>query len=239
MVPTKSNAPIIASAEAAGTADMPKSAHRAMKWVWIRPLVDSPQIKNVPASSQKVCVRAASRSTTKGPRSVSGAGGPDGAGAVPGSSPNAGRPTSPGRLRISAKTNTASAAQATSTGSTAVRHPMCSISHAATGRKASWPVAELAVRMPTTSPRRAVNQRLATTAASTSAVMPEPTPSISPQATNNCHNSVATVASAMPPAISASAAQTTFRTPKRSIRRAENGAIRPNSAKRKARIDEI
>ncbi|MCY1288845.1 hypothetical protein D9M68_684700 [compost metagenome] len=43
----------------------------------------------------------------------------------------------------------------------------------------------------------------------------------------------------MPPAISASAAQTTLRTPKRSIRMAENGAIRPNSAKRKARIDEI
>ncbi len=93
--------------------------------------------------------------------------------------------------------------------------------------------------MPITSPRRALNQRLATTAASTSAVRPEPTPSIRPQAMNNCHSLVATVASAMPPAISASAAHTTLRTPKRSIRIAENGAIRPNSAKRNARMDEI
>ncbi|MCY1330003.1 hypothetical protein D9M69_156240 [compost metagenome] len=236
----KSKAPIIASADAAGTGPMPKSPQSAMKCVWIRPLVLRPQIKKVPARTQKAWVRAASRNTTNGARSVSGAGGADGCtGAAAGTSPNAARPTSAGRLRIRPSTSTASSAHAASTGSTATRQPICSISQAATGRNASWPVAELAVSRPMTSPRRALNQRLATTAASTSAVSPEPTPSISPHATKSCHSSVDTVASAMPPAISASAAQTTLRTPKRSIRMAENGAIRPNSAKRKARIDEI
>ncbi len=69
---------------------------------------------------------------------------------------------------------------------------------AASGRKASWPVAELAVNTPMTRPRRAVNQRLATTAPSTSAVMPVPKPSTTPQRMNKCQSCVACVASAMP-----------------------------------------
>jgi len=36
------------------------------KWVWIRPLVLQPQTKNVPNSTQKIGVRAASFSTSSG-----------------------------------------------------------------------------------------------------------------------------------------------------------------------------
>ncbi len=121
----------------------------------------------------------------------------------------------------------------------AERQPQCSIIQAATGRKASWPVAELAVSMPTTSPRRATNQRLATTAPSTSAVMPVPRPSIRLHSTNSCHSCEAIVTSAMPRPTSASPVQITARRPQRSISTAANGPIRPNSAKRSASEDEI
>ncbi len=37
-----------------------------MKWVWIRPLVETPQMKKVPNSTQNTRVRAASPSTAMG-----------------------------------------------------------------------------------------------------------------------------------------------------------------------------
>ena len=63
IVPTKSNTPISASNEAAVTEAMPKSPQKAMKWVWMRPFVLRPQMKNVPARIQKVGLGATSPST--------------------------------------------------------------------------------------------------------------------------------------------------------------------------------
>ena len=68
MVPTKSNAPIIASTEAAGSAARPKSPHSEMKCVWIRPLVLRPQTKKVPNNTQNVRLPETPRSTWSGAR---------------------------------------------------------------------------------------------------------------------------------------------------------------------------
>ena len=54
-------------------------------------------------------------------------------------------------------------------------------SHASTGRNTSWPLALLAVSMPTTRPRRATNQRLAMVAATPKPVAPAPRPTSTPQ----------------------------------------------------------
>ncbi len=94
-----------------------------------------------------------------------------------------------------------------------MRQPWLWISDAAIGRKISCPVAELAVSMPITRPRRCSNQRLATVAPSTSAVNPEPTPSTRPHSTTSCHSAVMRVASTMPVAISSSALQMIRRRP--------------------------
>ena len=64
-MPTKSNAPIIARAEAASTSGMPKSAQSEMKCVWINPLVLSPQIKKVANRIQNVEERAPSPNALK------------------------------------------------------------------------------------------------------------------------------------------------------------------------------
>ena len=88
-----------------------------------------------------------------------------------------------------------------------------SASHAASGRNASEPVAELAVRMPTTRPRRAVNQRLATVAPSTIAVMPVPMPTSSPQVSQSCHSAVICVAKPSPTTMKQVDAATTARSP--------------------------
>ena len=66
MVPTRSNAPIIASTEAAGTAPRPASPHSEMKWLWIRPLVDRPQMKKLPNSTQNTRSRRTPASTRNG-----------------------------------------------------------------------------------------------------------------------------------------------------------------------------
>ena len=55
------------------------------------------------------------------------------------------------------------------------------VSFASMGRKMSCPVALLAVSMPTTRPRRSANQRVATVAPRTSATMPVPRPTTTPQ----------------------------------------------------------
>ena len=58
---------------------------------------------------------------------------------------------------------------------------------ASSGRKISWPVAFDAVRTPVTSPRRATNQRLATSAASGTAIAPVASPMTTPQSRSSCH----------------------------------------------------
>ena len=67
--------------------------------------------------------------------------------------------------------------------------------------------------MPSTSPRRAVNQRVATIALSTSAVMPVPTPTTIPHSATSCQSRLIASASNKPETISAIAASTTRRTP--------------------------
>ena len=81
-----------------------------------------------------------------------------------------------------------------------MRQPTCSISHAATGRNTSCPVAALAVSRPSTSPRRRSNQRVATTAPSTTAVRPVPNPSSSPHKATRCQTSDMRVANNSPKA---------------------------------------
>ena len=51
----------------------------------------------------------------------------------------------------------------------------------------SWPVAEAAVSMPVTMPRLATNHRVATVAANTVAMQPEPRPTTTPHSTISCH----------------------------------------------------
>jgi hypothetical protein len=82
MVPKKSNIPIKASVEAAATAPTSKSAHNAMKWVWMSPLVLRPQTKNVAARIQNAPLPEISLSTVSAPPTA-GAGG----GALPPLSP--------------------------------------------------------------------------------------------------------------------------------------------------------
>ena len=116
-------------------------------------------------------------------------GGGGGSGAVP-SSPNGRKPTSPGRSRISSSTADAATASITHISASAIRQPIRSVMAASSGRNTNCPVATLAVRMPTTSPRRAANQRAAMVAPNTSAVMPVPMPITTPHSSINCQTFV-------------------------------------------------
>jgi hypothetical protein len=58
-VPAMSKTPTTASSPAAVVTGMPWSCAAGMKCGWTSPLVDSPQMKNPPASSQNGVVRAA------------------------------------------------------------------------------------------------------------------------------------------------------------------------------------
>ena len=100
-------------------------------------------------------------------------------------------------------------------------------------------MALLAVINPTISPRRAVNHRVATVAPSTSAVMPVPTPTTTPQSSISCQSSVMTSDPPMPSAISTSAVATTRRSPKTFIVAAANGPSSPKSSSRIASAEEI
>ena len=75
------------------------------------------------------------------------------------------------------------------------------------------PVAELAVNMPTTRPRRATNQRVAMIAPSTRAVIPVPMPTTMPHSSTRCYICVITSASKSPETMSVIAAITIRRTP--------------------------
>ena len=116
---------------------------------------------------------------------------------------------------------TASAAAATI--SDAQRHPWCSVTSATTGRKISWPVALAAVSTPVTRPRRASNHRVATVATKPIEIDPVPTPTSTPHSSTSCQLAVMNTLSADPAAMSISAAESTGRTPNRSIRAAANG----------------
>ena len=71
-----------------------------------------------------------------------------------------------------------------------MRHPIRSVMLASSGRNTSCPVATLAVRIPTTRPRRALNQRAATVAPRTSAVIPVPMPITTPHSNSKCQTFV-------------------------------------------------
>ena len=85
-----------------------------MKWVWIRPLVEAPQIAKVPASSQNGPVRTADSSTVTARRAAPGTGGGLGTNSA---APYGFWPTSAGWSCSRSHTNgtTASAASATVT----------------------------------------------------------------------------------------------------------------------------
>ena len=97
----------------------------------------------------------------------------------------------------------------------------------ASGRKASWPVALLAVSRPSTRPRRSTNQRLATVAPSTIAVRPVPMPTTTPQSIRSCQKAVMTVASSSAAEIRPTAMVMTRRRPKRFMKTAANGPMIP------------
>ena len=99
------------------------------------------------------------------------------------------------------------------------------------GRKTSCPAALPAVRIPMTRPRLFANQVLAMVAAKTSAMDPVPSPMSSPQVSRICQDCVTSTVSALPAAISTSATAVTARMPKRSIRAAAKGAVRPKSTR--------
>ena len=183
----------MARTDAAGKASMPLSPHKVMKCVCTRPLVLSPQIKKVPAKIQNVCVLAASAKAINGVLKFKAKVGPDAefaALAALGNSPNDVKPISDGRLLINRMTNSAIKAQPTTIGRTETRQPTFSINQVAIGKKSNCPVAVLAEKIPKTRPLFLVNQRLETTAPKTSAVIPVPTPNITPHNTNKCHRAV-------------------------------------------------
>ena len=95
----------------------------------------------------------------------------------------------------------------------AIRQPNRSVRLASSGRNTSWPVATLAVRIPTTSPRRAENQRVAMVAPSTSAVMPVPTPITTPHSSINCQTFVMASEATSAETTTSCAASVTLRRP--------------------------
>ena len=99
---------------------------------------------------------------------------------------------------------------------------------AITGRNSSWPVEAPPLRMPTTRPRRAVNQRVAIVADST--VARKPVPDADQKAPHQDELPRATRISeveATPTPTSASAHSTERRMPNRSMTAAANGPMQP------------
>ncbi len=224
---------------AAPTGAMPKSPQSVIQWVWIRPLVLRPQMKKVANRTQKVQLPEASRKAASGERNSVSRPRSWGGGGVTAASPKRGRPRSEGRSRTRSSTSTSAASSPTTTTHMARRQPWRSVMAASMGRKTSCPVAVLAVSSPTTSPRRWANQRVATVAPRTRAIMPEPVPHSTPQSSRSCQTSVMANEAVMPATIRSSAAATTGRMPKRLSSAAAKGAIRPNSIRRTARAEEM
>ena len=82
---------------------------------------------------------------------------------------------------------------------------------------------------PITNPRCLTNQRLATVPPNTSAIEPVPIPTTIPQDANNCHGELINIVLNEPTVTKVSAVRTTLRIPKRSMKAAANGAIKPKS----------
>ena len=101
----------------------------------------------------------------------------------------------------------------TQTSDSAKRQPYCSVRLASSGKNTSCPVATLAVRMPTTRPRRATNQRAAIVAPSTSAVMPVPSPITTPHSSTNCQTCVIISEASRPETTTSCATSATLRRP--------------------------
>ena len=93
-------------------------------------------------------------------------------------------------LVLASATTVAETPSMTQTKVSARRQPKRSVRLASSGRNTSWPVATLAVMMPTTRPRRWANQRVAMVAPSTSAVMPVPMPITTPHNSISCQTFV-------------------------------------------------
>jgi hypothetical protein len=137
------------------------------------------------------------------------------------------------------RTSSAAAASNPQMISRALRHPARVATHANSGRNTSCPVAELAVSRPTISPRRELNQRNETVAASTNAVKPVPTPTTSPHSNSSCQSWFMASDRANPLPIRPNAHSVTLRMPKRLMNAAANGPMSPNSTRRVARAEEI
>ena len=187
---------------------------------------------------EHACLRGIAQRSERGrhDRRVIGAGA--GRGCLP-TSPNGRRPTSAGRSRISINTANAAMPSITHISANAVRHPIRSVRLASSGRNTNWPVATLAVRMPTTRPRRASNQRAATVALSTSAVMPVPMPTTTPHSRINCQTSPSHSDSHERGDDDQQCRQRDVAEAVAVHNAAANGAINPNKMKRIDNADEI
>ncbi len=171
---------MVDSSPAAATGAMPWSPQNAIMCVPTRPLVVSPQTKNVPNSSQNMGCRTARTNTLSARPAVRawrGAGG----GGLSGPSPKRRVPMSAGCSGMTRATSGTSARQTRLTARTTGRHAPSRESQASSGRKISAPVAVLALSRPMTSPCRVANQRLTTAAPSTEATAPLPMPDNTPQ----------------------------------------------------------
>ncbi len=209
-MPTTSNTPMTASREAAAVIGMPWSWDAGTKWVWIRPLVEAPQIAKVPASSQNGPVRTAEDRTLSVRRAAPGTGAGLGTNSF---APYGFWPTSAGWSCSSSQTKGTTARAASATVTAAGRQSCVATIQDSTGRKISCPEADAAVRMPLTSPRRSVNQRLVTVAAKASAMEPEPRPTSRPQHSRSCQAAVIHTVRPEPSAITVRAPATTRRIP--------------------------
>ncbi len=204
---------------------MPWSAQNEIRWVPTSPLVVSPQMKNVPKSSQKSPLRLARTSPSIAARN--GLARRGGSEAVPGAAPYGVRPISEGRSGRSQATSGIRAATAQATVSTTGRQPPACAIAASPGRKIRVPVAVLAVRSPMNRPRRTANQRFTTVAPSTMATQPLPRPDSTPQVAIRCQGSLIRALKAVEVAMSASAQSSVRRMPKLCIRAAAKGPTSP------------
>ena len=212
-MPTISKMPTKARSPAAVTSDMPWSIDAGIRCVPINPLVVAPQMKKLPASSQK------SRDRTPMRR-------PPNARAI-GFSVLRHRGVIVGRAvwpkadvaRVVAHENRHEGGDQQCAAATAIaaqRQPTWTTSQASSGRKINCPVALAALRTPSTVPRRATNQRLATVAAKTDAIIPVPAPATTPQRRSNCQGARMKMVSEEPAATQSRAITTTRRNPNRS-----------------------
>jgi hypothetical protein len=120
MVPTRSQTPINASSPVETIGEIPKSPHSVTK-CGIRPKLETPQTKNVKASTQKTMLDDAIRSAPilSATALLLGIGGV----VRTCSSPYGGSPTSDGRSRENRKNASATTPTMPADGANAMRHP--------------------------------------------------------------------------------------------------------------------